>query len=456
MSMNWKPDSWREKPRQQMPEYADTDALESVEGKLATYPPLVFAGEARKLREELARVCEGKAFLLQGGDCAEAFADFSADKIRDSLRVLLQMAVVLTFGGGMSVVKVGRMAGQFAKPRSSDFETIDGKELPSYRGDIINGIEFEKERREPDPGRQLEAYSQSAATLNLLRAFTQGGYASLTRVHEWTMGFVDRSPEGERYRDMGDRIAQALDFMRACGVSDLTTPEITRTAFYTSHEALLLNYEEAMTRIDSTTGKWYDTSAHLVWIGERTRQLDGAHVEFCRGICNPIGVKAGPNMTADDLLRLVDVLNPDNDAGRLSVIVRMGHEKVGEGLPSLVRAIQREGRNVVWTCDPMHGNTIKAASGYKTRPFDRILAELRNFFAIHKAEGTHAGGVHLEMTGQDVTECTGGAQAITDAGLSDRYHTYCDPRLNAQQSLELAFLMAEALREERTALRQAS
>ncbi|MCB2012476.1 MAG: 3-deoxy-7-phosphoheptulonate synthase, partial [Geminicoccaceae bacterium] len=375
MSMNWKPDSWREKPRQQMPEYADTDALESVEGKLATYPPLVFAGEARKLREELARVCEGKAFLLQGGDCAEAFADFSADKIRDSLRVLLQMAVVLTFGGGMSVVKVGRMAGQFAKPRSSDFETIDGKELPSYRGDIINGIEFEKERREPDPGRQLEAYSQSAATLNLLRAFTQGGYASLTRVHEWTMGFVDRSPEGERYRDMGDRIAQALDFMRACGVSDLTTPEITRTAFYTSHEALLLNYEEAMTRIDSTTGKWYDTSAHLVWIGERTRQLDGAHVEFCRGICNPIGVKAGPNMTADDLLRLVDVLNPDNDAGRLSVIVRMGHEKVGEGLPSLVRAIQREGRNVVWTCDPMHGNTIKAASGYKTRPFDRILAE---------------------------------------------------------------------------------
>lgn len=456
MSMNWKPDSWREKPRQQMPEYADTDALDTVEGKLATYPPLVFAGEARKLREELARVCEGKAFLLQGGDCAEAFADFSADKIRDSLRVLLQMAVVLTFGGGMSVVKVGRMAGQFAKPRSSDFETIDGKELPSYRGDIINGIEFEKERREPDPGRQLEAYSQSAATLNLLRAFTQGGYASLTRVHEWTMGFVDRSPEGERYRDMGDRIAQALDFMRACGVSDLTTPEITRTAFYTSHEALLLNYEEAMTRIDSTTGKWYDTSAHLVWIGERTRQLDGAHVEFCRGICNPIGVKAGPNMTADDLLRLVDVLNPDNDAGRLSVIVRMGHEKVGEGLPSLVRAIQREGRNVVWTCDPMHGNTIKAASGYKTRPFDRILAELRNFFAIHKAEGTHAGGVHLEMTGQDVTECTGGAQAITDAGLSDRYHTYCDPRLNAQQSLELAFLMAEALREERTALRQAS
>ncbi|MEZ5848281.1 MAG: 3-deoxy-7-phosphoheptulonate synthase class II [Geminicoccaceae bacterium] len=456
MSMNWKPDSWREKPRQQMPEYADTDALESVEGKLATYPPLVFAGEARKLREELARVCEGKAFLLQGGDCAEAFADFSADKIRDSLRVLLQMAVVLTFGGGMSVVKVGRMAGQFAKPRSSDTETIDGKELPSYRGDIINGIEFEKERREPDPGRQLEAYSQSAATLNLLRAFTQGGYASLTRVHEWTMGFVDRSPEGERYRDMGDRIAQALDFMRACGVSDLTTPEITRTAFYTSHEALLLNYEEAMTRIDSTTGKWYDTSAHLVWIGERTRQLDGAHVEFCRGICNPIGVKAGPNMTADDLLRLVDVLNPNNDAGRLSVIVRMGHEKVGEGLPSLVRAIQREGRNVVWTCDPMHGNTIKAASGYKTRPFDRILAELRNFFAIHKAEGTHAGGVHLEMTGQDVTECTGGAQAITDAGLSDRYHTYCDPRLNAQQSLELAFLMAEALREERTALRQAS
>ncbi|MCB1971593.1 MAG: 3-deoxy-7-phosphoheptulonate synthase class II [Geminicoccaceae bacterium] len=457
MTTSWKPDSWRKMNRLQMPDYPEADALATVEGKLASYPPLVFAGEARKLQEDLARVCEGRAFLLQGGDCAEAFADFSADKIRDTLRVLLQMAVVLTFGGGMGVVKLGRMAGQFAKPRSSDTETVDGIELPSYRGDIINGIEFDEASRIPDPGRQLQAYSQSAATMNLLRAFTQGGYASLTRVHEWNMGFVDRSPQGERYRDMADRINMALDFMRACGVSDLTTPEITRTAFYTSHEALLLGYEQAMTRIDSTTGKWYDTSAHLVWIGERTRQLDGAHVEYCRGICNPIGVKAGPAIAPDDLLRLTDVLNPENIPGRLTVIVRMGHDKVGEGLPPLVRAIEREGRKVVWTCDPMHGNTIKTATGYKTRPFDRVLAEVRNFFEIHKAEGTHAGGVHLEMTGQDVTECTGGAQAITDAGLSDRYHTYCDPRLNAQQSLELAFLMAEALRDERlAALRQAS
>ncbi|MCB9944811.1 MAG: 3-deoxy-7-phosphoheptulonate synthase class II [Geminicoccaceae bacterium] len=457
MTTSWKPDSWRKMNRLQMPDYPEADALATVEGKLASYPPLVFAGEARKLQEDLARVCEGRAFLLQGGDCAEAFADFSADKIRDTLRVLLQMAVVLTFGGGMGVVKLGRMAGQFAKPRSSDTETVDGIELPSYRGDIINGIEFDEASRIPDPGRQLQAYSQSAATMNLLRAFTQGGYASLTRVHEWNMGFVDRSPQGERYRDMADRINMALDFMRACGVSDLTTPEITRTAFYTSHEALLLGYEQAMTRIDSTTGKWYDTSAHLVWIGERTRQLDGAHVEYCRGICNPIGVKAGPAIAPDDLLRLTDVLNPENVPGRLTVIVRMGHDKVGEGLPPLVRAIEREGRKVVWTCDPMHGNTIKTATGYKTRPFDRVLAEVRNFFEIHKAEGTHAGGVHLEMTGQDVTECTGGAQAITDAGLSDRYHTYCDPRLNAQQSLELAFLMAEALRDERlAALRQAS
>ena len=456
MSTKWSPESWRGKPVLQIPAYQDQAKLEQVERDLASYPPLVFAGEARRLEAELAAVAEGNAFILQGGDCAEAFADFNADKIRDTLRVLLQMAVVMTFGGGMPVVKLGRMAGQFAKPRSSDFEQQGGVELPSYRGDIVNHIDFNGESREPDPVRQLQAYAQSAATLNLLRAFTQGGFASLTRVHEWTMGFVDRSPEGERYRAMADQISQSLDFMAACGITDLSTPEINRVNFYTSHEALLLGYEQALTRIDSTSGLWYDTSAHLIWIGERTRQLDGAHVEFCKGVANPLGVKAGPSMEADDLLRLCDTLNPSNKAGRLSVIVRMGHEKLSEGLPQLLLALQREGRKVAWICDPMHGNTIKSPSGYKTRPFDRILDEVRTFFAVHRAEGTHPGGIHLEMTGQDVTECTGGAQAITDAHLSDRYHTYCDPRLNAQQSLEMAFLIAEGLRDERNLLRQAS
>lgn len=456
MTTKWAPESWRTKPVQQMPAYQDQSDLMRVEGELAKYPPLVFAGEARRLEAELAEVADGKAFVLQGGDCAEAFADFNADKIRDSLRVLLQMAVVMTFGGGMPVVKLGRMAGQFAKPRSADVEKQGDIELPSYRGDIVNHIDFTSESRQPDPTRQLQAYTQAAATLNLLRAFTQGGFASLTRVHEWTMGFVDRSPQGERYRAMADQISQSLDFMAACGITDLSTPAINRVNFYTSHEALLLGYEQALTRIDSTSGQWYDTSAHLVWIGERTRQLDGAHVEFCRGIANPIGVKAGPNMTGDELLQLCDALNPHNKPGKLSIIVRMGADKVGEGLPRLLRAAQREGRRIAWICDPMHGNTIKAASGFKTRPFDNILAEVQAFFAVHRSEGTHPGGIHLEMTGQDVTECTGGAQAITDANLSDRYHTYCDPRLNAQQSLEMAFLIAEGLREDRVALRQAS
>jgi 3-deoxy-7-phosphoheptulonate synthase len=455
MARDWQPDSWRSRPVQQMPAYPDATALAEVEERLATWPPLVFAGEARTLKERLAEVCTGQAFVLQGGDCAEAFADFHADKIRDSLRVLLQMAVVLTFGAGVPVVKLGRIAGQFAKPRSADTEEIGGTSLPSYRGDIVNGIEFAPAARAPDPARQLQAYSQAAATMNLLRAFTQGGYASLTRVHQWTLGFVDRSPQGERYRDMSHRITEALEFMQACGVTDLTTPEINRTTLYTSHEALLLGFEQAMTRIDSTSGRWYDTSAHFLWIGDRTRQLDGAHVEFCRGIANPLGVKAGPSMPVDDLLRLCDALNPDNEPGRLTVISRMGHDKVERHLPALVRALQRDGRAVVWSCDPMHGNTIKSSTGYKTRPFDRVLSEVRSFFAVHKGEGTHAGGIHVEMTGQDVTECTGGAQAITDAALQDRYHTYCDPRLNAQQSLELAFLMAEALKEERQLLRKA-
>ncbi|MFO1075769.1 MAG: 3-deoxy-7-phosphoheptulonate synthase class II [Geminicoccaceae bacterium] len=456
MARDWQPSSWRSRPVQQMPGYPDAQALAEVEGRLASYPPLVFAGEARTLQARLAEVCAGRAFMLQGGDCAEAFADFQADKIRDTLRVLLQMAVVLTFGGGLPVVKLGRIAGQFAKPRSADMEEIGGRSLPSYRGDIVNGIEFDEASRVPDPARQLQAYSQAAATLNLLRAFTQGGYASLTRVHQWTLGFLDRSPQGERYRDMAHRITEALEFMQACGVTDLTTPEINRTQLYTSHEALLLGFEQAMTRVDSTSGRWYDTSAHFLWVGDRTRQLDGAHVEFCRGIANPLGVKAGPTTPAEDLLRLCDALNPENEPGRLTVISRMGFDKVEKHLPQLIRALAREGRAVVWACDPMHGNTVKSSTGYKTRPFERVLAEVRSFFAIHKAEGTHAGGIHLEMTGQDVTECTGGAQAITDAGLSDRYHTYCDPRLNAQQALEMAFLMAEALKEERQLLRVAS
>jgi 3-deoxy-7-phosphoheptulonate synthase len=439
-----------------MPEYPDALALARVEKQLSVWPPLVFAGEARRLQELLAEVCAGRAFLLQGGDCAESFAEFHPDNIRDTLRVLLQMAVVLTYGAAMPVVKLGRMAGQFAKPRSTPMERQGDLELPSYRGDIVNGLDFEEESRLPDPERQLQAYSQSAATLNLLRAFTDGGYAGLNRVHTWNLGFVDRSPQGERYRDMADRISEAVAFMTACGVTDANTPEIKRTSLYTCHEALLLGFEQAMTRVDSTSGLWYNTSAHFVWVGERTRDLDGAHVEFCRGIANPVGVKAGPGVTPEELLRLCDVLNPANEPGRLTVITRMGHEQIERRLPALVRAVQREGRNVVWTCDPMHGNTIKSSSGYKTRPFDRILAEVQGFFAVHKAEGTHAGGVHIEMTGQEVTECTGGAQAITDDGLSDRYHTHCDPRLNASQSLELAFQMAEALKDERAALRVAA
>ncbi len=453
MARDWSPASWRDKAVGQMPDYPDPAALAKVEAKLAGYPPLVFAGEARELKARLAAVAEGRAFLLQGGDCAESFAEFSPDNIRDTLRVLLQMAVVLTFGAALPVIKLGRMAGQFAKPRSTATEQIDGRELPSYRGDIVNGLEFEESARLPDPERQIQAYAQAAATLNLLRAFTDGGYAALTRVHSWNLGFVEQSPQGERYRDFANRITEAVAFMQACGVSEDNTPEIKRTSFYTSHEALLLGFEQAMTRVDSTSGLWYDTSAHLVWVGERTRDLHGAHVEFCRGIANPIGVKVGPQASPDELLRLCDRLNPMNEAGRLTVICRMGHDQVEPRLPALIRAVKREGKKVVWTCDPMHGNTIKSSSGFKTRPFDRILAEVRNFFMVHKAEGTHGGGVHIEMTGRDVTECTGGAQAITDEGLADRYHTHCDPRLNAQQSLELAFLIAAELKEERQALR---
>ncbi len=446
---NWTPTTWRDVPIRQVPDYPDAASLASVENQLKSFPPLVFAGEARNLKRALGDVAQGRAFLLQGGDCAESFAEFHPDNIRDTFRVLLQMAVVLTFAAACPVVKVGRIAGQFAKPRSEPTEKKDGLELPSYRGDIINAMPFEAASRAPDPMRMLQAYGQSAATLNLLRAFASGGYADLHNVHRWTLGFIQDSPEAARYKALADRISETLDFMAACGLKPDTTAELRETAVYTSHEALLLGYEQAMTRVDSTSGDWYDTSAHMLWIGDRTRQLDGAHVEFMRGVKNPIGLKCGPSLEADDLLRLVDILNPQNEPGRLTLIARFGADKVAEHLPKLIRKIQREGRAVVWSSDPMHGNTIKSSSGYKTRPFDRVLKEIQTFFAIHQAEGSYAGGVHIEMTGQNVTECLGGAQAITDADLADRYHTHCDPRLNASQAIELAFLLAEGIKRER-------
>jgi 3-deoxy-7-phosphoheptulonate synthase len=449
MPGKWAPDSWRSKPILQVPDYPDKQGLAAVEAKLKTYPPLVFAGEARRLKDQLAKVADGKAFLLQGGDCAESFAEFHPDNIRDTFRVLLQMAVVMTFGSALPVVKVGRMAGQFCKPRTDETETRGNVSLLTYRGDIVNGIDFSPESRTPDPQRMMQAYSQSASTLNLLRAFAQGGYADLHRVHGWTLGFVDRSPAGERYRELADRIGECLAFMEACGLTSETAPQLRETDFFTSHEGLLLGYEQALTRIDSLTGEWYDCSAHMLWIGDRTRQLDHAHVEFFRGIKNPIGLKCGPSLDPDDLLRIIDRLNPGNEPGRLTLICRMGHAKVESHLPALVRAIEREGRRVVWACDPMHGNIIKASNGYKTRRFDNILSELTSFFAVHRAEGTHAGGVHLELTGKDVTECMGGAQAIGEVDLADRYHTHCDPRLNGAQAIELAFLIAEALKQER-------
>lgn len=444
MTRVWNKSDWRKKPRVQMPEYTDATALEAVEAQLASYPPLVFAGEARNLKAQLADVAAGKAFLLQGGDCAESFADFSADAIRDTFRVMLQMAVVLTFGAKSPVVKVGRMAGQFAKPRSAATETIDGVELPSYRGDIVNELAFTEGARVPDPGKMLQAYTQSAATLNLLRAFSQGGYADIHRVHSWTLGFTE-GENAAKYRDIANRISDSLDFMTAAGVNGDTSHKLHTVDFFTSHEALLLEYEEALCRVDSTTGTQIAGSGHMIWIGDRTRQPDGAHVEFCQGVQNPIGLKCGPSITTDDLKVLIEKLNPENEAGRLTLINRFGAGNVGDHMPQLIRAVQQEGYNVVWSCDPMHGNTIKSSSGYKTRPFDSVLREVREFFAIHKAEGTIPGGVHFEMTGQDVTECTGGVRAVTDEDLSDRYRTACDPRLNASQSLELAFLVSEEL-----------
>jgi 3-deoxy-7-phosphoheptulonate synthase len=449
MVTTWNPASWRERPAEQMPVYADADALAATEATLSRYPPLVFAGEARDLKAQLAEASAGRAFLLQGGDCAESFAEFHANNIRDTFKVLLQMTVVLMYAGGMPVVKVGRMAGQFAKPRSAPTEMQDGRELPSYRGDIINQMAFEAAGREPDPARMVQAYNQAAATLNLLRAFALGGFADLHKVHRWTQDFIADSPAGERYEELAERISDALTFMEAAGLTAEHSPQIKEASFFTSHEALLLPYEQALTRQDSLTGDWYDCSAHMLWIGDRTRQPGGAHVEFLRGVKNPLGLKCGPTLDPDELIRLIDILNPENEPGRLTLISRMGAEGVAAGLPPLVRKVKAEGRAVVWSCDAMHGNTIKSAHGYKTRPFDRILKEVRGFFAVHAAEGSYPGGVHFEMTGQNVTECTGGAQAITDEDLADRYHTHCDPRLNASQSLELAFLVAESLKSAR-------
>ena len=448
----WTPGSWRSFPIAQVPSYPDTALLEATEKQLRSFPPLVFAGEARKLKRALAKVAAGEAFLLQGGDCAESFAEHSANHIRDFFRVFLQMAVVLTYAGSSPVVKVGRVAGQFAKPRSSPVEKHDGVELPSYRGDIINGIEFTPEARIPDPRRQVEAYRQSAATLNLIRAFATGGYASLDNAQKWVLDFVQNSPASHRYLDLIGRITEALQFMRAIGINSETHPEMRLTEFYTSHEALLLGYEEAMTREDSThPGDHVATSGHMLWIGDRTRQPDHAHVEFFRGILNPIGLKCGPSLTPDGLLELIDILNPENEAGRLTLICRFGSDKVGNHLPDLIRAVKREGRNVVWSCDPMHGNTISLGA-YKTRPFDRITQEVKSFFQIHRSEGTYAGGIHLEMTGKNVTECTGGAKTVTNEMIADRYDTFCDPRLNAEQAIELAFMVADLIKKEKSEL----
>ena len=453
---SWAPHSWTTAEARQLPVYPDAAALDDATRRLASFPPLVFAGEARNLTADLAKVAEGKAFLLQGGDCAESFAEFHPNNIRDTFRVILQMAVVLTFASKLPVVKVGRMAGQFAKPRSANSETIDGVELPSYRGDNVNDIAFTAESRIPDPERMIRSYAQSAATLNLLRAFAQGGYANLHQVHRWTHDFMGRSPWAKKYAETADRIGEALDFMEACGISPDTVPQLSQTTFYTSHEALLLPFEQALTRQDSLTGDWYDTSAHFLWIGDRTRFEGSAHVEFLRGIGNPIGIKCGPSLEPDALLRMLDTLNPQRVPGRMTLITRYGYDQIEAHLPRLVRAVKREGHPVVWSCDPMHGNTVKATSGYKTRPFDRILSEVRGFFAVHRAEGTHAGGIHAEMTGQNVTECTGGAIDVTEQSLADRYHTHCDPRLNAGQSLELAFLLAEMLNTEMAERRKAA
>ena len=443
---NWKKNSWRKYPVKHIPDYPDKKELDTVLDKIGTFPPLVFAGETRHLKDQLADVVDGKAFLLQGGDCAESFDDFNADYIRDSFKVLLQMSVTLIAAGNCPVVKVGRMAGQFAKPRSAPKEEIDGVELDSYKGDIINGMDFDESSSVPDPNRMIQAYTQAAATLNLLRAFAKGGFSDLSKVHQWNIGFVDDSSQGQKYRDIANRISDTIEFMEAIGISSKNTKRLRSVDFYTSHEALLLPYEEAMTRLDSTSGEMYDTSAHMVWIGDRTRQPDGAHVEFCRGIKNPIGIKCGPSLDPDELKKLIDIINPENEAGKITLICRFGHDKIRDALPKLVKPFINSEHNLIWSCDPMHGNTIKSNSGFKTRPFERVLSEVESFFDIHHELGTYPGGVHLEMTGQNVTECIGGAQKISEKDLSSRYHTHCDPRLNGNQALELAFLISDEIK----------
>jgi len=448
MKTLWSPNSWRSKPAKHMPIYKDENSLKECLDKIKKFPPLVFAGEARSLKSKLAKVSTGEAFLLQGGDCAESFIDFHPDNIKNSFKVILQMAVVLTFGASCPVVKVGRIAGQFAKPRSSDKETINGVELESYKGDIINGIEFTESDRTPDPSRLIQAYNQSASTLNLLRAFSQGGYANLNKIHQWNLSFVEEE-NANKFAEIADRIDECLAFMKACGINDSNVSQIYETEFFTSHEALLLDYEEALTRIDSTSGKWYDVSAHMLWVGDRTRQLDGAHIEFVKGIENPIGIKVGPTSDPEELVKIIDSINPENEAGKVTLICRMGADKIDSHLPSIIKKVKNEGKIVVWACDPMHGNTVKSKTGYKTRPVNNIFAEIQKFFAIHKASGTYPGGIHLEMTGSDVTECMGGLQQITDEDLKNRYHTFCDPRLNASQSLEIAFLISEYLKDDK-------
>jgi|TARA_B000000609_G_scaffold27669_1_gene18415 3-deoxy-7-phosphoheptulonate synthase len=446
--MTWKPNSWRNYPVVQMPTYPDDSKVNSVEAKLSFKPPLVFAGEVQALKKSLALAEKGNAFILQGGDCAESFSQFSANGIRDTFKVLLQMAVILTYGSSIPIIKIGRIAGQFAKPRSSDVEIIDGIELPSYRGDMINDMEFNKTARQPDPQRLIDGYEQSAATLNLIRAFAQGGMANLEKVHEWTLGFLNDTPETDKYREIANRISESLNFMKACGLTSSSVPQLRETDFFTSHEALLLNYEEALTREDTITAEkgWYATSAHLLWVGDRTRQFDHGHIEYLSGIQNPVGIKCGPSLEKDDLIRLLDKVNPNNESGKVVLICRMGSEKVNEHLPKLIKNIKANGKNVTWCCDPMHGNTIKASNGYKTRRVAEILNEVNNFFLVHKSEGTLPGGVHFEMTGSNVTECLGGANEVKESDLGSRYHTHCDPRLNGSQSLELAFLVSDLIK----------
>ena len=453
---NWKKNSWRKFPVKHIPEYPDKKELGTVLDKIGTFPPLVFAGETRHLKDQLADVVDGKAFLLQGGDCAESFADFNPNNIRDSFKVMLQMAVVLTYGASCPVVKVGRIAGQFAKPRSQDTEKLDNLELESYKGDIINGIDFNEKSRTADPKRLIQAYNQSAATLNLLRAFAQGGFANLKQIHQWNLSFADDNQYKKRFEDMANRIDECLTFMEACGINDENVRQMNETDFYTSHEALLLPYEEALTRVDSTTGLWYDVSAHMLWVGDRTRQLDGAHIEFIKGIENPIGIKVGPSTEVSELLKIIEVVNPNNIPGRVTLICRMGADKISSILPQIIREVSKTDYKVVWACDPMHGNTIKSNTGYKTRPLTNIISEIEQFFKIHRSEGTYPGGIHLEMTGQDVTECIGGIREVTEDDLKSRYHTYCDPRLNASQSLELAFILSDFLKDERIRLQQSS